>query len=189
MCGGCQIAEQMILQLEPQGEEVRLFAILDTWVLEFAHRKLGISHPRFSAAAAAWLRNASMREGVRLVQKGGRSRVRAWTGKTKAPAAHGPTPIGHRISRRHDFKAPVVLFKRPKQPYYYVDDPTMGWGPRTEGGIQIYEITAKHHEFLREPHTEFVGKIIMSRLKTHRTNAEDPGEACESTRRSDCRNR
>ena len=45
-------------------------------------------------------------------------------------------PIGRRrigpknfISRR--FRAPVILFKRPKQPFYYINDPQMGWGART----------------------------------------------------------
>ena len=83
MCGGCQIAEQMILQLEAQGEEVRLFAILDTWVLEFAHRKWGFHLLGFQLRLA-WLRNASMRERVTWFRNAVRSRVRAWTGKTKA---------------------------------------------------------------------------------------------------------
>src|SRR5258708_37428204 len=34
MCEGVLIAQQMILQLESEGEEVGLFTIFDTWVLE-----------------------------------------------------------------------------------------------------------------------------------------------------------
>ncbi|HWO37728.1 MAG TPA: condensation domain-containing protein, partial [Candidatus Acidoferrum sp.] len=34
MCDGVRIAQEMIVQLESLGEEVALFAILDTWVLE-----------------------------------------------------------------------------------------------------------------------------------------------------------
>ena len=53
------------------------------------------------------------------------------------------------------FRAPIVLFKRPKQPYYYIDDPQMGWGARSEGGVEIHEINANHHEVLREPHVQY----------------------------------
>ena len=113
--------------------------------------------------------------------------MRAWTGKTKAQGAWYEAYWPQNFTQPR-FKAPVVLFKRPKQPYYYVDDPTMGWGPRSEGGIQIYEITAKHHEFLREPHAEFVGKIIMSRLKPYRTDAKTSRDS-ESTDAADRRNR
>ena len=179
MCGGCQIAEQMILQLEAQCEEVRLFAILDTWVLEFAHRRWGF-HLLGLQFRLAWLRKASVREGVTWFRNAIRNRARAWTGKTTDLGAWHDAYWPQNFTQPR-FKAPVVLFKRPKQPCYYVNDPTMGWGARSECGVQIYEMTAKHHEFLREPHAEFVGKIIMSRLKPYRTNAEDPIEACEST--------
>ena len=44
------------------------------------------------------------------------------------------------------FRSPVVLFKRPKQPFYYVNDPQMGWGspsavhlPRLSGKSEIHE--------------------------------------------------
>ena len=178
MCGGCQIAEQMILQLESQGQKVALFAIFDTWVLEHAHgrwgwRLFGVQQ------RLRWLSRASVSEQFEWAQRAVSIWVQVWTGKRKASQPWADAYWPQDFKPPH-FQAPVILFKRPKQPYYYVDDPTMGWGPRTEGGIQIYEIAAKHHEFLREPHTELVGKIIMSRLKTYRTNAEDPGEACES---------
>ena len=178
MCGGCQIAEQMILQLESQGQKVALFAIFDTWVLEHAHRRWGWR--LFGVQQRLrWLSRASVSEQFEWAQRAVSIWVQVWTGKRKASQPWADAYWPQDFKPPH-FQAPVILFKRPKQPYYYVDDPTMGWGPRTEGGIQIYEIAAKHHEFLREPHTELVGKIIMSRLKTYRTNAEDPGEACES---------
>src|SRR5947207_13451056 len=38
MCEGVQIAERMVGDLEAQGEEVGLFAIFDTWVLQHSQR-------------------------------------------------------------------------------------------------------------------------------------------------------
>ena len=75
MCGGCQIAEQMILQLEAQGEEVRLFAILDTWVLEFAHRKWGFHLLGFQLRLA-WLRSIRAGRGHLVQECGTKPRAR-----------------------------------------------------------------------------------------------------------------
>src|SRR5205807_7904868 len=38
MCEAVQIAERMVQDLEAQGDEVGLFAILDTWVLQHSQR-------------------------------------------------------------------------------------------------------------------------------------------------------
>jgi thioesterase domain-containing protein len=55
------------------------------------------------------------------------------------------------------FRAPVVLFKRPKQQFYYINDPEMGWGRRSESGVEIHEIDFRHNEILREPHVRQFG--------------------------------
>jgi thioesterase domain-containing protein len=58
------------------------------------------------------------------------------------------------------FQAPVALFKRPKQPFYYVDDPQMGWGARSQGGVEIHEIDFHHLEILREPYVRVLGERL-----------------------------
>jgi len=58
------------------------------------------------------------------------------------------------------FRAPVVLFKRPKQQFYYINDPEMGWGLRSEGGVEIHEIDFHHLEILREPHVRQFGETL-----------------------------
>jgi thioesterase domain-containing protein len=58
------------------------------------------------------------------------------------------------------FRAPVVLFKRPKQPFFYVNDPQMGWGARTETGVEIFEVDFHHEEILREPHVRQFGEKL-----------------------------
>src|SRR5664279_536085 len=162
MCGGCQIAEQMILQLESQGQTVALFAIFDTWVMEHAHRKWGWRlfgvQQRFR-----WLTRVSHSEQLTWAKRALGNRIRIWRGKSKAaqPWAQAYWPEDFKPPRFH---APVILFKRPKQPYYYVDDPLMGWGARSEGGVQTYEINASHHEVLREPHVQLVSKVLLDYL-------------------------
>jgi thioesterase domain-containing protein len=62
------------------------------------------------------------------------------------------------------FRAPVVLFKRPKQQFYYINDPQMGWGKRTASGVEIHEVDFHHLEILREPHVRIFGEELAERL-------------------------
>jgi len=162
MCGGCQIAEQMILQLEAQGQTVGLFAIFDTWVLEHVHRRWGYQifgyHQRLR-----WLRKASLRETVAWLKGATISRIRNITGTEKLPQpwAKAYWPENFTPPRFH---APIVLFKRPKQLYFYINDPLLGWGARTEGGVEVHEVNANHHEVLREPHVQRISKILAAHL-------------------------
>ena len=63
------------------------------------------------------------------------------------------------------FRAPVLLFKRLRQPYYYVRGREMGWGTRSEGGVEICEIHCQHIEVLRLPYVQIIGQKLASRLQ------------------------
>jgi thioesterase domain-containing protein len=62
------------------------------------------------------------------------------------------------------FRAPVILFKRPRQPFYYVDDREMGWGARSQRGVEIHLADFHHLEILREPHVRTFGKKLAERM-------------------------
>jgi thioesterase domain-containing protein len=169
--GAAQIAEQMILQLEAHGQEVEVFVILDTWVMEFVHRRWGWRllgyHQRLD-----WLRRATTRERLNWVTRALTNRLRTWAGKVK-PSQPWKDAYWPRYFKPPRFRAPIVLFKRPKQPYYYIDDPTMGWGARSQGGVEIHEINAAHHEFLREPYAEIISRVLMTRLPSSPSLADE----------------
>jgi len=95
------------------------------------------------------------------------ARLKIWSGKLKPnrPWAEAYWPQDFEPPL---FKAPVILFKRPNQPYYYVADPLLGWGARSQGGVTTYDIKADHHEVLREPHVQFVSRILLEQI--HRLN-------------------
>jgi amino acid adenylation domain-containing protein len=162
MCDGCQIAEKMVLQLESQGHEVGLFAVFDTWVMENIHRRWGWYVFNYRQRAR-WLRKAGLRESLAWIKSASVNRIRIWTGKTRAstPWAEAYWPENFQVPR---FRAPVILFRRPKQPYYYVNDPLLGWGARSESGVEVHEVNAKHHEVLREPHVQMISRIIVARM-------------------------
>jgi len=101
-------------------------------------------------------------------------RIRIWTGKANAlqkPWDEAYWPEQFIIP---SFRAPVVLFKRPKQPSLFVDDPQLGWGVRSKGGLEIHTINADHHEVLREPHVQFVSQILLAHLRTAGVRPEQP---------------
>jgi amino acid adenylation domain-containing protein len=165
VCDGVQIAERIVLDLEAQGDEVGFFAIFDTWVLQNVQRpwlwRLAYYGERFDE-----LRKASPRDRwgacVQAVRNN-LSRV-ATTGqlgiKKTVSQAHWPADF---VAAR--FRAPVTLFKKPKQPYFYVNDPLMGWGTRCESRVEVHEVDFDHDQIFREPHVREVGAVLSADLK------------------------
>jgi thioesterase domain-containing protein len=165
MCEGVLIAQQMILQLEAEGEEVGLFTIFDTWVLEN-------SQIRSLWAIDYYLQRFRNFRALSLDQQF--EAVRRIFKRVTAP---GDTDSGSGWNRAYwpdkDFQpprfwAPVLLFKRPRQPFFYVRDPQMGWGSRSTGGVETCELKCGHYEMLREPHVRFIGQTIGNRLQAIR---------------------
>lgn len=160
MCDGVHLAQQMVLELESQGEEVALLAIFDTWVLENSQ----IRSLRALAYHMERLRNfprlpfgeqfATMRRMLKRLAGRNRSQAKEW------PQVYWP---GERFQSPR-FRAPVLLFKRPRQPYYYVRDPEMGWGDRSMGRVEICEVNCGHYEFLRLPYVRVIGQRLSQRL-------------------------
>jgi thioesterase domain-containing protein len=162
MCGGVVLAQKMILQLESEGEEVALFAILDTWVMENTLIKplwaLDYYVQRFRQwrrwphqEKVATLRRTLARKIAPRNQFVGNGWKRAfWPGENFQPPR---------------FLAPVLLFKRPRQPYVRLRDPEMGWGARSLSGVEICEIDCGHFEMLREPHVGVVSKKLSDQLQ------------------------
>jgi amino acid adenylation domain-containing protein len=161
LCDGTHICERIILDLEAQDEEIALFAIFDTWVLQHTQiRWLWKVH--YYGERLRQMKGMKLGERFASYGRAVVNRVQDLGGD------RGPThwqkfywPEGFTAPR---FRAPVVLFKRPKQPFYYVDDPLMGWGQRTQSGVEIYEVDLDHMEILREPHVRVFGETLAQRI-------------------------
>jgi thioesterase domain-containing protein len=163
MCEGVLVAQKMILQLECEGEEVALFAIVDTWVrentqikslwaLDYYVQRLRYWRSRpLDEQLATLRRTLARRISPRKRVSGSGWEPAFWPGENFKPSR---------------FRAPVLLFKRPRQPYYYrLQDPQMGWGARSLGGVEIVEIECGHVEMLREPHVRVVSQRLRNRLQ------------------------
>ncbi len=173
MCEGVLIAQQMILILESQGQEVALFAIFDTWVLENSQIPslwaVDYYTQRLRNFRAASLRDqlATVRRIMkRVALRKNENPGRGWN-RVYWPDEHFTPPR---------FKAPVLLFRRPKQPYFYVKDPKMGWGERSLGGVTTFDIQCGHSEMLREPQVLTVAETIAKHLQITR-NATSSGDS------------
>jgi thioesterase domain-containing protein len=162
MCNGVLIAQEMVQQLESEGEQVALFAILDTWVLENSQVKtlwkLNYYRDRIRKLSRLPVRE-QMEVAKRVLRRYRRRQKQERTGKTWSEAYW---PGGNFWLPR--FAAPVLLFKRPRQPFYYVPDAEMGWGKRSAGGVEICNVNCEHHEFLRQPYVTVVSEKLSSRL-------------------------
>jgi len=158
LCDGTHIAEQIVLHLEALGEEVGLFAIFDTWVLQHSQRR--------------WLWTVYYYgERLRKMKKlAFTERLASYkqVAENKIQHLFGKKPVRHDWHQTYwpehftpaKFRAPVILFKRPKQPFYYIRDQQMGWGARTASGVEIYEVDFHHLEILREPHVRIFGEKL-----------------------------
>src|SRR6202166_1271582 len=168
MCGGVVIAQEMILQLESQGEEVALFTIFDTWVRENSQIRalwaIDYYWQRLRCFRALSLDDkfAAVRRVAGRISGKSTNPGRGWS-RINWPAEDFRPPR---------FRAPVLLFKRPRQPYFYVRDPNMGWGERSLGGVTTCELGCGHGEMLREPHVRTVAETLAMRLQTLRNGKE-----------------
>jgi aspartate racemase len=162
LCDGTHIGEQIVLSLEAQGEEVGLFAIFDTWVMQHSQRRWLWKIHYYSQRLRA-MKKLNLAARFASYKNIARKKVDNVLGKGSARTdwAQAYWPKGFTPSR---FRAPVILFRRPKQAFYYINDPQMGWGDRTQSGVEIHEIDFHHLEILREPHVRKFGETLAEAM-------------------------
>ena len=164
LCDGTYIAEQIVLGLEAQGEEVGLFAIFDTWVMEYSQRRW-LWKVYYYGQRLRELKGLNFTELFTTCKEIAQSKIQILVGKKPATTDWQRTywPEDFVPSK---FRAPVVLFKRPKQPFFYVKDSQMGWGARTQAGVEVHEVDLDHLEILREPQVHIFGEELTEYIAT-----------------------
>jgi thioesterase domain-containing protein/acyl carrier protein len=182
LCDGTHIAEQIVLSLEAQGDEVALFAIFDTWVLQNSQRRW-LWKLDYLVRLLREMKMLSHRERRAFFRRAVSNRIQYLLGKkprrTDWVQVYWPqsfTPVR--------FRAPVILFKRPRQPFYYIKDPLMGWGARTESDVEVHEVDFHHSEILREPHVHAFGETLAERVRRISGNSGSPETSTGNSRPS-----
>ena len=158
MCDGTHIAERVTLELEAQDRDVGLIAIFDTWPLQYSQVpwlwRLSYYQQRVQE-----IRSLDLGEQLKVCARVAANKIGRLTGKVQARSDWPETFWPKNFVPKH-FRAPVALFKRPKQPFFYIKDPEMGWGVRSKGGVEIHVIPLDHNELLREPHVQTLGEEL-----------------------------
>ena len=174
MCDDVLVCEEMILQLERSGQQVGFFAILDTWPLQNTmvpwKWKIDYYATRLRHAgklpARDWLRSGrEVLDRRRQKESSPRQSSRPTWGQIYWPG---------REFKPHKFRAPVVLFKRPRQPFFYINDRAMGWSQRCLSKVELHEMELDHENLLREPHIKTIGGILAARLQIAEYPAQPP---------------
>ncbi len=163
LCDGTHIAEQIVLNLEAQGEEVGLFAIFDTWVMQHSQIRW-LWKVDYYRQRLLQMKKMSFREQITSYKRVAENKVLIAAGK-KAPRTDWQERYWPENFTPQRFRAPVILFKRPKQQFYYINDPQLGWGQRSEGGVEVHEIEFHHEEILREPHVAQFGELLAESIR------------------------
>ncbi len=164
MCGGARIAFDMARLLEGRGDKVALLAILDTWVIENSQNRFlwncfyyGQRIRRFFATPRGqrWRTlRSTIPNVVKRLFRSGKTQKTAWAMAYWPSKDFIPKKLGGKIT----------VFKIPKQPFFYVRDPLMGWGSRTTGEVEIRLFSGVHSFILREPHVQSLAKELRATL-------------------------
>ena len=164
MCNGVHIAEQMVLELEAQGQEVGYLGVIDTYVRQYSQvRWLAYLESllqgrrnvsRLPLAAQVSHYKQVLKHRLRRVLQRETEPINPWT-KAVWP--------GKEFQPRR-FRAPVILFKGPRQLYFMVKDNELCWGGRTRSGVEVHMVDSSHEEMLREPAVQVIAQQLKDAL-------------------------
>jgi thioesterase domain-containing protein len=172
-CHGVHIAEQMVFELEARGRDVKLLAILDTWVLHNSQIRWLARFESFSRRLrylSQMSLAAQLSHSQAVVARYFRRLVR---GESAPPSPWDRAFWPGKNFRPRQFRAKVLLFKRPRQPYYYVRDREMGWGMRSTSGVEICLVDAAHAQMLREPAVRTIAEKLRDTLNRHKSRSSE----------------
>jgi amino acid adenylation domain-containing protein len=175
-CQGSYIAFEMARQLERQGQQIGLLAILDTWREENTRRKALFFAVAFCHYLPRYLNSQTLKRLLKkLLGHTAQPAAARQTAPQVAMGAHpepetgGSNPLWQLYWPGTDFRpqviaAEITVFKVARQFIYRVSDPTLGWGNRTTRGVEVEEIPGDHETFLREPHVKELARKIAARI-------------------------
>lgn len=165
MCNGVHIAEQMVLELEAQQEEVGFFGIIDTFVSQYSDIRW-LARLESFRVRRQYLSQMPLLSQIFHYKKVVQNRLRRFF-------LHEPAPPNQwteaawpgKDFQPWKFRAPVILFKRPKPPYFKIKDPAMGWRSRSLSGVKICTVNRDDHaEMLREPAVQRIAEHLKAAL-------------------------
>ncbi|HEY3569677.1 MAG TPA: condensation domain-containing protein, partial [Thermoanaerobaculia bacterium] len=173
---GGVVALEMVRQLQEQGEEVRILAILDTlltgeggtkWDIPEILSGLALGHPCVSVdhlrrlegdleAQLAYFVETTTEAGIipGLDLKMARCWARACIAHRKIRKLYEPAPIAGRITLLRALQGQIL----------HSADPTLGWGKLAGEGLEIVEVPGNHDTVIQLPHVQTLARKLRERL-------------------------
>ena len=164
MCEGAIIAFSLARQVEAAGEKVAFLAIMDAWTRENTRSRfqMKINHlkRRFRQ-----VRRQPLSRRWRALTTAVRNRF-DWMlhGKPEALKIHEKVywPDKNFVPPKVD--ARLTLVRAPQQFGVYHDDPELGWGSRTNSGVEVIVVKGEHFSLLREPTVREVAQVLRKAI-------------------------
>jgi len=159
MCEGARIAFDMARLLEAQGDKIGLLAIFDTWVIENSQYRLLSQIPYYSRRLKSFWHGTRQEKWQTLL---------TWV-QYRFGANRPPNLLAAAYWPGQDFvpakcTGKITVFKIPKQPFYRIRDPFLGWGSRTTGGVELISVDSRHMDLLREPYVHRLAEKLADSL-------------------------
>ena len=141
-----------------------MLAVFDTWVLENTQKPI-LSYVHYYSQRLRGFLRLSGRERLRTAFKALRNAVGRARGGRRSTWSQAYWPGEDFVPPT--FSGKVALFKRPKQPFYYKDDPEMGWGGRSRSGVDVQVLPIDHEEMLHEPYVRILARRLAECLQKY----------------------
>ena len=177
----------MARQLEEQGHEIGLLAIIDQrrpgWrltlgnALPVLYRILGAVPQRLREEAIQAPKGRRLRHLRRLLTRWSKTALgyREKPGvifelNAKKPEQIEPYEANIRALRTYQprkLRAPLMLFRAETQPQtlsHLAMDLTLGWGELAEGGVRVRVVPGDHHTMITEPLVSHLAKSLSNEL-------------------------
>jgi len=186
-CLGGVVAFEIAGQLEAQGEQVALLAVMDRAAPNRAEAIRDLRHrrnlARFLLHLPVWLRHmlASPAGGRtllirlhrRLWRRAGtealevrvdRAIANRFDDKTDAPESLRPLMVAHlqaaRAYKPQPYSGRLTLFRVQAQSLFRSYDPGLGWGRLAAGGVEVQIVPGMHNDMLEQPYVaELAAKL------------------------------
>jgi thioesterase domain-containing protein len=163
LCDGAHIGFRMAQKLEEAGQEIGMFAIFDTWVLENSQNQW-LWLVDYYTARLQHFRKLRFRDQVQTIGRNLRNLCDKVLGRERQHSAWAAAYWPDENFVPPTIQGRITLFRRPKQPYYRHPDPELGWGSRAGGGVDVQIVPIAHNEMLREPHVQVLATKLRERL-------------------------
>jgi thioesterase domain-containing protein len=164
---GGVVALEIARQLQEQGEQVGIVALLDSYAPGFVHRKQGLARAAIHAKRV-------LSGGISYLQEKAQARLKTRSSSVAEPGEQGIEELrqqARRIAMRRyspptPYDGEVAMFRATDRDPFEVDDRESLWGWRRflAGRVTVHEVDGDHLTILQPPNVSSLASVLRERL-------------------------